>query len=253
MLKHLNKLIFTGVVLSSLSLGAMADVVDNISKSFDVNSSPRLSLQNINGGVTITAWDKNVIEVNAKVTADSQKERDLVNVIIEQTGRGVNVESKYENNHSFKGSHAEVEYKIMVPSLAMLSSLELVNGSLVITNVQGEISAELVNGSFEATGAAGDVSISSVNGSVNLTYQDDIEQLTRIKLETVNGAIKLYIPKSLGADVNVETMHGSIKNDFGLSVDKQNFIGRNLDGVIGDGKVNIDIETVNGSVKILHN
>ncbi|GHE86791.1 DUF4097 family beta strand repeat-containing protein [Thalassotalea profundi] len=253
MLKDLNKMLFMGIILAFLSWGVQADVVDQISKSFDVGNSPRLTLQNINGGVKISAWDKKVIEVNATVTADTQEEREMVSVIIEQTGRRVEIESKYKKSRGYKGNSAEVEYKIMVPSFTVLSSIELVNGSLEIKEVQGEIKAELVNGSFKATGVGADVNISSVNGSVSVAYQDDIEELSQIEIETVNGAVKLYLPKIVGADVSVETMHGSIKNDFGLLVDKHRFIGRSLDGIIGNGKVNIDIETVNGSVKILNN
>ncbi|XQW86036.1 DUF4097 family beta strand repeat-containing protein [Thalassotalea piscium] len=253
MLKHLNKLICTGVILSSLSWVAQAEVVDKVSKVFDVNSTPRLNVKNINGGVSIIAWDQNVIKVDATITADTQKDRDAVTIIIEKTGRGVNVESKYENNGNHKRHNAEVEYEIMVPSLAILSSIELVNGSLIIKDIKGEVSAELVNGSFNATGVAADTSVSSVNGEINISYQDDIQALERIKLETVNGAIKLYVSKDIQADVSVETLHGSITNDFGLSVNKHTFVGRDLEGVIGNGKVHIDIETVNGAVKILHN
>ena len=214
MLKQVNKLICTGVILSSLSMIAQADVVDNISQSFDVSNSPRLHLQNINGDVSITAWDKSVIQVNATITADSQKDRDLVSVVIEQTGRGIEVESKYKKNTHNKGSSAEVVYKVMVPSATDLSTISLVNGSLVIGAVKGGIEAELVNGTFKAKDIAGNANISSVNGSVKLHYSDDIEQLEEIKLEAVNGSIKLYLPEGIGADVSVDTMHGSIKNDF---------------------------------------
>ncbi len=64
------------------------------------------------------------------------------------------------------------------------------------------------------------------------------------------GRVKLALPKNIGADVEVETMHGSIRNDFGLDVKKGTFIGRSLEGTIGDGRVRINIETVNGSVNI---
>ena len=139
----------------------------------------------------------------------------------------------------------------MVPVNAELSAIDLVNGSLIIDGVQGDIKAELVNGSIEAMKLAGDSDLSSVNGSIKVTYQDTVTELENIDLETVNGSIKLYLPDGINASVDVDTMHGSIKNDFGLRANKNTFVGRSLRGDIGSGDVKITMESVNGSVKIL--
>ena len=253
MLNQLKPVIGACLLLSLFSWEAQAKVIDKISQSFNVDAAPKLNLQNINGNVTINAWNKNVITVNAVITADTQQDRDNVKVIIEQTGRGIDIESKYQENSKNNNNTAEVVYSISVPNLAELASIELVNGALNITDVKGEIVAKLVNGSFTATNMAGNANISSVNGSIKASYQNNIEALDDINIEAVNGTIKLYLPNTIGADINVDTMHGSVKNDFGLSVDKGAFFGSDLEGVIGDGKVDINIETVNGSVKILNN
>lgn len=255
MFNHFNKLTFIGITFLTLtlSLAAQANVVDSINKSFNVASDPSLDLKNINGHVTITAWDKNMIEVNATITAETLKEREQVAIIIANIDDNVSIESKYDKNNGRNHNKAKVDYKIKVPTLTVLSSIELVNGALNIIGVEGDIAAELVNGSFNASGASANTHINSVNGSVTLNYQDNIKHLNKIIIETVNGGVDLHVPQSINAEVSIETVHGSIKNDFGLTVDKHNFVGRELRGTIGTGKVDIEIETVNGAVKLLHN
>jgi len=241
--------------LFALALQVQAKVVDEVERSFDVDADSSLRLENINGGVNILAWDKNIIRVNAVITADDQDDRERIHIDMDQNSRGVHVETRYEKESGWGNNHSsgKVEYTVMVPVNAELAGIDLVNGSLSIDGVKGEIRAELVNGSIEALGLADDSDLSSVNGSIRVSYQDKVNALDSVELETVNGSIKLYLPEDINASVDVDTMHGSIKNDFGLSADKNMFVGRSLRGDIGSGDVKITMESVNGSVKILKN
>jgi len=252
----MNKSFLKTALVSTLVVGlsgqVQADVVDEVVKSFDVDENSSLRLENVNGSVSIIAWDKNEIKVTAIVTADDQDDRDRITIEMEQNSRGVSVETRYKKQSGWGSHHSgKVDYKVSVPFGAELPSIELVNGSLVIENVLGDIDAELVNGSIVATGLAGDSEISSVNGSIKVKYKTIESSLKRINLETVNGSVKLYLPDDVNASVEVETVHGSIKNDFGLKAEKGMFVGHNLHGDIGNGDISISIDSVNGSVKIL--
>ena len=132
-----------------------------------------------------------------------------------------------------------------------LSEIELVNGSLIIENVSGEIKAQVVNGSIKATGLTKNSEISSVNGSIKVYYQSASAELKDINIETVNGSIKLYLPSDINANLDIETMHGSIKTEFGISSQDNTFTGHSLRGDIGSGDIDINMESVNGSIKVL--
>lgn len=250
----MNKLLTKVVGISFLAIGFTIPVfadVDKVSRTFEVQASSHFNLSNINGSVSISAWDKNIIEVTAVIDTDNENDREKISIIMDENARGVNVETKYEKNSS-RGNHnsGSVSYHVMVPTDADLSQIELINGSLSINGVKGEVNVELVNGSMVANGLASNSEISSVNGSIKVHYTSADDALSRIELETVNGSIKLYLPESISASVDAQTMHGSIKNDFGLKADKQMFIGKKLHGDIGSGDVKITIESVNGSVKL---
>jgi DUF4097 and DUF4098 domain-containing protein YvlB len=254
-----NTFIKTIAIASSILLltisSAYADIVDTIEKSFTVDSNASLRLSNVNGGVEIQAWDKDEIKVTAVITADSQEDRDRIEIEFDQNSRGVIVETEYKNESSWGNNHnlAKVEYTVMVPFSATLSAIELVNGSLRIEGIEGEINADTVNGSIQAEGLTTNGEFNSVNGSIKVSYKSLSNEIDDIELATVNGSIKLYVPADISASVNAETMHGSIKTDFGLHAEKNMFSGRNLEGNIGSGDIRINIESVNGSVKILKN
>jgi len=253
----MNKsLSLAGALLLTLGVvnNALANVTDRIEKTMQVDAGSELRVENINGEVSIKAWEKDEIHVVAIVTADNDDARARVKVIIDQSGNNVLVRTKYKEESNWRNNrnnNVEVEYEIMVPKDTELAAIELVNGSLEIDNVEGRLNVDLVNGSVEVDGAKGDSDISSVNGSIKVVYQSDVTSLRDIDIETVNGSVRLTLPESIGASVDVDTMHGRIKNDFGLRVEEGTFVGNELKGKIGDGSVDIEIESVNGSVKIL--
>jgi len=254
MKKTLLKKIFAGTLMTVLTLSTQANVIDEIEKSFTVDESSQFSLENINGAVEITSWDQQVIQVKATIKADNQDDRDRISIDMQQNSRGVIVETRYKKESSWGFNNSQsgnVTYEVMVPSDVNLSSIELVNGSLIIENVHGDVNAELVNGSVKAVGLMSSSDITSVNGSIKVAYQAKVNDIKQVKIQTVNGSIKLVLPESISASVDAETLHGSIKNDFGLSNDEENFMGKSLQGDIGSGDARISLESVNGSIKIL--
>ncbi len=246
------KLMSTTSVIALLSFSVQADVIDEVEQSFDVSEQASFRLDNVNGSVEISTWDKAEIHVMATITADDQDDRDNIIIDMQQSSVGVSVETRYKEKSSWghNSNSGKVEYVVTVPRNASLSEIDLVNGSLVINDVKGEVNAELVNGSIKANGLARNGEFSSVNGSIKITYDELSAELDRIDVETVNGSIKVSVPKSLSALVEAETMHGSIKTDFGLVAEKNLFTGRNLSGEVGSGDIKITMESVNGSVKL---
>lgn len=247
------KFISTTSVITLLSFSAQAEITEEIEQTFAVSEQASFKLDNVNGSVKISTWDKAEIHVLATITADDQDDRENIVVDMQQTSVGVSVETRYKEKQSWgrNSNSGKVEYVVTVPTNTTLADIDLVNGSLSINDVKGEINAELVNGSIKANGLANNSEFSSVNGSIKISYDEFANELDNIDVETVNGSIKVSVPKSLSAVVAAETMHGSIKTDFGLVAEKNLFTGRHLNGEVGNGDIRITMESVNGSVKLL--
>jgi hypothetical protein len=193
--------------------------------------------------------------------SDSKSEELLDELEIEiNAGRdSVRIDTHYPDRRFFNGwfpfgrnEHCRVEYTLTVPRGSELDSIDLVNGDLEVIGVQGGIEAELVNGDIIAKDLDGDLRLSTVNGSIRPEFEET-KDVGLIELESVNGEINLFLPSETSASVRVETLNGSLRNDFGLEVRKHKYVGADMRGDIGDGDINIIIETVNGDIEIRRN
>jgi hypothetical protein len=225
-------------------------------QTFSVSGRARVSLENVNGDVHIEVWDQPEVRVQAEKFASSQELLEELEIEINASQNSVRIDTHYPHRRSFfgwfssgSGDHCKVEYTLTVPLGAELDSIDLVNGNLVVIGVQGGMEAELVNGDIIAKDIGGDLRLSTVNGSIRPEFED-MENVERIELESVNGKIKLIMPSGASASVRAETLNGSLRSDFGLEVCKHKYVGAEMGGDIGGGDVDVIIETVNGGIEI---
>ena len=137
-----------------------------------------------------------------------------------------------------------------MPASTRLDTISTVNGSVVISAVDGSVNAETVNGDLEISDLSANVDLETVNGEIEAEF-NSLGGSQRASAEAVNGKIVFRLPEGASARINAETVNGGIDaEDFGLEPEK-GFVGRELDGKIGGGEARISVETVNGSIRIV--
>lgn len=232
------------LVASSLPASA-SDFKEEFHKSYPLTADGRVSLKNINGAVTIQAWDKNEVQVDAVKTADEQSK--LAEAKIEVTAGSSSIDIRTHYPERTNHNPANVEYTLHVPRKARLDKIDLVNGRIKIEGVDGFIRAASVNGSVEATQVAGEISLSSVNGRV---YAELQAPKRSVNLETVNGGLEVRLPSDAAAEINASTVHGGISNEFNIPVNRERWVGSEMRARLGDGGANIKLSAVNGGIQI---
>ena len=246
----LRTFIFTVTLLASGSL--IASVTEEETFSFPLSEGGSFSISNVNGSINITGGSGNAVEIVATKKADSQKDLDKIEIEISASADEIVVETELGDSNKWysRGSNSgSVKYEVIVPTGTMLDSVETVNGGVTIGGVSGNVSAESVNGSLELRDLAGDASLSTVNGSVDAEFVR-LEGQQRVKAETVNGRVTIKLPESADVEINADTLNGGINGrDFGLETEN-GFVGSDLNGKIGSGSARLNIDTVNGSIKI---
>ena len=233
------------------------ELTEEFHQSYPLTLTGRVNISNINGDVHISAWDRNEVKIDAVKRAYNRERLSEATIDITNTADSVSIKTKYpERNPNFDGRNwsrennpASVEYTLTVPRGARIEGVSLVNGSLDIEGVQGEVRASLVNGKVKANDLSGEVNLSSVNGAIEVNAAGLAESRS-ISLNAVNGSIVLSVPSGANAQVRASTVHGPITNDFGLSVDEGQYVGRSLSGQIGSGGPPIRLNNVNGSISI---
>jgi DUF4097 and DUF4098 domain-containing protein YvlB len=242
-----------------LSLGAHASdhegaLTEEFHKTYALSAAGRVELDNINGDVHISSWDRNEVKVDAVKYANTKERLDEAHIEIDAGKDYVSIRTKYpEHDHTWNwGSHnnpAGVEYTLTVPRAARLDEIKLINGELDINGVSGEVRASCINGRLEAQNLAGRADLSTINGKLDARF-DQIAK-SSVDLSSVNGSVDLTIPSDSKAEVEASTVSGSIRNDFGLRV-SHHMVGREMRGELGDGGAHIKLENVNGRIEIHH-
>jgi DUF4097 and DUF4098 domain-containing protein YvlB len=246
-------LVFLIALLASGSV--FASVTEEETFSFKLNEGGRFSISNVNGSTVVTGGGGDSVEIVAIKKADSQKDLDKIEIVISHSADEIVVETELgESNHwySLGSNSGSVKYEVIVPVGTRLNSVETVNGNISITGISGEVVAESVNGDLDVRDLSNDVSLSTVNGRIDAEFAR-LEGQQRVKVETVNGRVIINLPEDADVEISADTLNGGIDgSDFGLETDK-GFVGSDLKGKIGSGAARINIDTVNGAIKIRRN
>jgi hypothetical protein len=246
--------------LVALVLGANASdhhgaFSEEFHQTYTLTPDGRVELDNINGAVHISTWDRNEVKVDAVKYADSKERLDGAHIDIDSGKDYVSIRTKYRaHDLTFNwGSHnnpASVEYVLTVPRNARLDEIKLINGSLDVTGAAGEVHASCINGKLEAHNLSGRADLSTVNGHLDARF--DQLGTSSVELHSVNGSVELTIPSDSRAEIEASTVSGGIENDFGLHVNHHNFVGHDLRGELGTGGPRVTLENVNGRIEIRH-
>ena len=266
MIHHRRPATWLGAALGSLcallvlAIGAHASdhrgaLTEEFHQTYAITSNGRVELDNINGPVHITSWDRNEVKVDAIKYADTKERLDEAKIEIDSGKEFLSIRTKYpdHNNNWNWGSHnnpASVEYTLTVPRTASLDEIKLINGELDVTGISGEVRASCINGRLEAHDLSGRAKLETINGRLDARFAQLSGQ--DIELNSVNGSLELTIPSDSNAEVEASTVFGGINNDFGLHVNNHRFVGHDLRGELGKGGAHIRLSDVNGRVEIHH-
>jgi DUF4097 and DUF4098 domain-containing protein YvlB len=241
------------IAVALLASGSLfASVTEEETFSYTLNDGGRFSISNVNGSVTITGVHGNEVEIIATKKADSQDDLDEIEIEISHSDNEIVIETEVGKSgkwYSHGSSSGQVRYEITVPAGTVLDTVDTVNGDVNISGVSAKVVAESVNGDVDVTDLADDASLSTVNGSIDAKFAR-LEGQQNVKAETVNGRVEITLPENADVEVNADTLNGGISGrEFGLVTDK-GFVGSDLNGNIGKGSARLNIDTVNGSIKI---
>jgi DUF4097 and DUF4098 domain-containing protein YvlB len=230
-------------------------LTEEFHQTYALTAGGRVELDNINGDVHISSWDRNEVKVDAVKYADTKERLDEAKIEIDSRNDSISIRTKYpDHNNTWNwGSHnnpAGVEYTLTVPRGARLDEIKLINGSLNVAGVRGEVNASCINGRLEAHNLAGRAHLSTINGHLDARF-DELAGHS-VELSSVNGSVELTIPSDSKAEIEASTVSGGINNDFGLHVNHHQFVGHDLRGELGTGGTHIKLEDVNGRIEIHH-
>lgn len=237
-------------------------------RTVETRPGMRLQLESHFGEVTVRAWDRSAVRVQARHPSD-------VTVEVDVSGSLVQVEA----SHGGK----TVEYVLSVPADMPLEidvvqgevdvsgtragmQIQSVNGAITVRGGSGTIDLGSVQGSITLEGASGDVHAESVNGRIRMSgiesgrvtaetvngevsYEGSIRSDGWYRFSTHNGPIDLTIPAGVGATFTASTFNGTLETGFPVTL-REAKEGKEFSFTLGSGGARIELESFNGTMSI---
>src|SRR5438105_5797225 len=193
-------------------------------KAYSMEGVSKVSVENVNGHIDATGWDKPYLKIRALKKANGARAEEtlrLTEIRVTKAGDLIKIETVNPKRRrlfgflDFGDSNAHVDYELQIPARAQVR-FETCNGKLVATGFAGSLSGDAVNGSIELADIEGPASATTVNGSVRVSFKGPLK---KSRIETVNGSIDVAFDKSSSIRYDLETVNGHIEGDFDLSVE----------------------------------
>jgi DUF4097 and DUF4098 domain-containing protein YvlB len=224
-----------------------------------IESGKTLEIRGVNGEIQVERAAGAEAEVVAHKTARRSDPAEVEIVVVPHEA-GVTICAVYpavdgrENEcepgggrNNTRDNDVEVEWTVKVPDGVKLGA-HTVNGDVTVRDVGAEVRATTVNGDVDVT-TRGVAEATTVNGSIRAALGRS-DWTGRMEFTTVNGGITVEMPDGLNATVEASTVNGDIETDFPITV-RGRFGSRTLRGTIGEGGRDLELETVNGSIRLV--
>ena len=261
-------LITTIATMASPAAGQRQQQDNSFSWSGKIPAGRWIRIRNLNGGITVGAASGD----NVEVTATKRWRRGDPAVVRFETKKfGPGEESVVicalwgersscdDRNYDTRGDRDDrrsrnndvgVDFRVLVPK-GVKVGVNTINGAVIVDGATAEVDAATVNGELEVNTSGGPVNATNVNGGVRARL-GRLDSDANMEFTTVNGSVVVEFGGEFGADVDLQTVNGSLNTNFEMTVSGR-LDPKHLRAHIGKpGGPRIRLETVNGSVELRH-
>jgi hypothetical protein len=203
----------------------------------------------MNGGAQVQGWDKDEVEVHARMQGQGRSARDAEDALseIRLSVSGATIRASSEAHD--RGRSGSVEFVVYVPRRSDLQ-VETTNGPIGIDDVTGEMSLSAVNGPISLRGTGGDIHAHAENGPLTVELTGSRWSGRGLDAETVNGPVTLMVPRDYNAELETGTVNGPAYVDFPMTVNIQGHLNRRIRATLGRGGPSVRAVTTNGPLRI---
>jgi len=201
-----------------------------------------------NGGIRVTAWDRDSIAVHALVQTwgeDAAEAREIAQGVRVAASAG-RIRTEASPSTRRRTGYA-VSYHVFAPRGTDIDARSG-NGGITIDGIAGRVDVQARNGGIAIRNAGGDVRGRTTNGGITLALAGSRWNGRGVELETTNGSVTVTVPDDFNADLEASTVNGAFDIDFPVTL--QGRIDRRLTTKIGNGGPLVRVATTNGPVRI---
>ena len=202
-----------------------------------------------NGGVEVQSWDRDGIEVHARIQAHGESMADA-----RENAREIEIETeggviRASGPSLGRRNGWAVSFLILVPRRMDVEATTK-NGPLSVKNVTGRMRLDVINGPLALYGVGGDVTARAENGPLSVGLTGSRWEGAGLDAETRNGPVSIRIPEGYSAELETGTVNGPLDVSFPLTVTLQGRVPRRIRTTMGSGGAPVRAVTTNGPASI---
>lgn len=201
--------------LSLLPLAVFAG--EKINKQIEVPENGVIYIENQRGNVNIIGWDQNQFRIEGELDGKAQgyelqtkgfKTQFIVKMPSNTQWENVDDGSKLVIYMPKKSAleFAGVNVGVSIEALKHSAQVDVVNGVILASNLDGDIKLTSVNGNISTLNLNGKIEFETVNGDIN-----DRQSSGELRFSAVNGGVKSH---TAAKNVHLENVNGSVDFTF---------------------------------------
>lgn len=237
---------------------AMADYREKATaewrRTWDLQPGGRVEISNLNGRIDVEPSTGRAVEIVARKTASAasaeaaREALGRIEILESASPSAIRIETKAPSHSGLlPRGNMQVAYTVRLPAGTDVA-MRTVNGGIELSGLTGRIEAEATNGGVKAREIAGPISARTTNGGVEV----DLARLAEggVKLSCTNGGITLRLPSDAKATISARVTNGGV-SATGLDLEQSAGDGRRrLEGRLNGGGAPVEIEGMNGGIRI---
>ena len=248
------------VLLSSACIIAVVDpssagqgwLKSQFHKSLSLEPGGSVTLENINGNIVVSGWEKDAIEISAEGSMDSPQEAGIhflgwrfspPDVRVRSTADSVRIRTGESRSEDERNS---VDYVLRVPRSVNLDSIRNGRGRIAISDIYGRSLLDADEGEIRISNYSGSLDVRLGSGVVEAEALD-LRPQDSVHITVERGDIVLLLEPSVAAQLVAAAPEGNIFSELELD---QTLPAKKISAKLGDGQASIELTAVQGDIRI---
>jgi DUF4097 and DUF4098 domain-containing protein YvlB len=200
--------------------GVMDRYREDFHYDYALNPGATVEIENSNGSIDISGWDKDSIDIDGTKYAGSEAHLRAIHIQIDHSADSISIRTVIDSG--WRGN-AGAKYIVRVPRKAELRNVASSNGAIRVETIDGEVrlktsngsihadaihgllDAHTSNGSLEVADVSGDTTLRTTNGAIRADVRKG-----RFEATTSNGTITAHLMEADSHPVHLESSNGRI-------------------------------------------
>ncbi|HYE75015.1 MAG TPA: DUF4097 family beta strand repeat-containing protein [Blastocatellia bacterium] len=220
-------------------------------RSYQVNGTPNVRINNFDGPIRIEAWDSNQVSYTAELRGRDQAALDRIEFESSQNGNQILINARLRDRNwnswtsvsitvrvprqtdlfartgdghiEARGVAGEVELgtgdgHIEATNLSGNLNLHTGDGHMTLSDLRGRLRARTGDGSINVRGRFEGLEATTGDGSMEIVVERGSTVASDWNLRTGDGSIQIALPDDLSAEIEANSNDGKISSDLPLMV-----------------------------------